>query len=359
MMSITINQTVHVLVQNKDATTYYCDSCSLRERCMLARFPCHLFGKGVNWHFEIQSNGQQTRYACHKETNAVAYINWSSDNLLVSTSDCYCNIFDQIRIFSYNNKIQFNVKVGVVCDKSLLPNSSIAQLVSSSRLLSEWSLVRAQVGELTLINQINKKIMTQIESILQNAPKGLTLYSKDCGEVQFSEVSPCKPEIYCLKGQELITYNDHGQRCEGGEVLLLPVKDGNWDQWNVLVKEGDYVEVCDEGICQVLQTDSVWKYKNFRGSVIEVERNKHWKQPYRWASQEEIAVYCQAKLLQPFDKVLVKDCRKSDAWEATLLARFSDKGRYIDIAGHYWDLCIPYNNVTKHLVGTNLTFTES
>lgn len=198
--------------------------------------------------------------------------------------------------------------------------------------------------------------MTRIESILQNAPKGLTLYSKDCGEVQFSEVSPRKPEIYCLKGQELITYNDDGQRCKGGEVLLLPTKDGDWDHWNVLVKEGDYVQVYDEGICQVLQTDSVWKYKNFRGSVVEFEKHRVYA-PNRWASQEEIAVYHQAKFLQPFDKVLVK--KPQDNWEATLLARFSDKGRYIDIAGHYWDLCIPYNEVTKNLVGTKLTFTES
>lgn len=202
--------------------------------------------------------------------------------------------------------------------------------------------------------------MTKIESVLQNAPKGLTLYSKDCGEVQFNEVSPRKPEIYCLKGQNVITYNDEGQRCEGGEVLLLPTKDGDWDHWDVLVKEGDYVDIYDEGICQVIQTDSVWKYKNFRGSVVEFEKNRLYA-PNRWASQEEIAVYHQAKFLQPFDKVLVKDhsyC-SDGIWEATLLARLSDKGQYIDIAGHYWPYCIPYNEVTKHLVGTKLTFTES
>lgn len=53
---IVLHGVKHVLVKNKDATTYYCDNCSLRRRCMLSRFPCHLFAKGINWHFEIVPN---------------------------------------------------------------------------------------------------------------------------------------------------------------------------------------------------------------------------------------------------------------------------------------------------------------
>ena len=57
--------------------------------------------------------------------------------------------------------------------------------------------------------------------------------------------------------------------------------------------------------------------------------------------------------LKPFDKVLVRD-NIDERWKAMF---FSHIVNYIDIhraiCGYYaWEQCIPYNDETKHLLGT-------
>lgn len=58
--------------------------------------------------------------------------------------------------------------------------------------------------------------------------------------------------------------------------------------------------------------------------------------------------------LQPFDKVLVRDYRK-DVWTACLFshpANNLDEGWFV-CDNTYWHYIIPYNEETKHLLGTN------
>ena len=56
------------------------------------------------------------------------------------------------------------------------------------------------------------------------------------------------------------------------------------------------------------------------------------------------------KTLQPFDKVLVRD-RIVELWYCNFFShRFFDK--YAQIDGWVYHYCIPYNEDTKHLVGT-------
>ena len=60
------------------------------------------------------------------------------------------------------------------------------------------------------------------------------------------------------------------------------------------------------------------------------------------------------KTLQPFDKVLARDDRILDLWRCTFFSHIKSKGFWgyatVDSAYAY---CIPYNDDTKHLVGTN------
>ena len=60
------------------------------------------------------------------------------------------------------------------------------------------------------------------------------------------------------------------------------------------------------------------------------------------------------KTLQPFDKVLVRDTNEGQ-WKCTLFSHIIGKEdcafRYATAGGGYI-YCIPYNNDTKHLVGT-------
>ena len=64
--------------------------------------------------------------------------------------------------------------------------------------------------------------------------------------------------------------------------------------------------------------------------------------------------------LQPFDKVLVRDGMDDD-WQADLFSHREDNYKSIHISlvekrffciGSHWGQCIPYNDDTKHLIGT-------
>lgn len=60
------------------------------------------------------------------------------------------------------------------------------------------------------------------------------------------------------------------------------------------------------------------------------------------------------KTLQPFDKVLVKDY-ETDIWTACLYSHTAnnlDDGWFV-CDNTYWHYIIPYNDETKHLIGTN------
>ena len=59
------------------------------------------------------------------------------------------------------------------------------------------------------------------------------------------------------------------------------------------------------------------------------------------------------KTLKPFDKVLVQ-CGKSGSWKVQLFSHIIEDEKlypYVCIAYNY-EYCIPYNDDTKHLVGT-------
>ena len=57
--------------------------------------------------------------------------------------------------------------------------------------------------------------------------------------------------------------------------------------------------------------------------------------------------------LKPYDKVLVRDCNIG-IWVCDLFSHFGDKDTYpFYCVGNYYRWCIPYNDDTKHLIGTS------
>lgn len=60
------------------------------------------------------------------------------------------------------------------------------------------------------------------------------------------------------------------------------------------------------------------------------------------------------KTLQPFDRVLVKNSISSDIWKCGLFSHIEDDAALYkySCAGSSYETCIPYNDDTKHLVGT-------
>lgn len=155
------------------------------------------------------------------------------------------------------------------------------------------------------LNQKNK-IMNEnlnLVEILKDCPKGTKLYSPICGEVEFAEI--ISDIDYAIKTVSETAgsafFNKKGQYFVEGECMLFPSKD---------------------------QRD--------------------------WSKFQPKKPKFNPKTLQPFDRVLVRDNNdNSESWRCDLFSHI-DNGVYRFICvGDGYHYCIPYNEETKHLVGTN------
>lgn len=152
--------------------------------------------------------------------------------------------------------------------------------------------------------------MVNVAEILNQAPVGIKLWSNICGEVELAHVSVdglIRVQRNDVKIYSLVFYKDGKYLPYGdGECTLWPSKDHRaWD---------------DEAL-----------------RILGIEKKP--EAPFG---------------LQPFDKVLgIRDfC--DEVWHADFFSHI-DKDlnyRYVCI-GWKWKYCIPYNDETKHLLGTN------
>lgn len=107
------------------------------------------------------------------------------------------------------------------------------------------------------------------------------------------------------------------------------------------------------GICEI--KGSKWPYSfATNGELIKGEKlsgdlffapEKH---------EEQITVErFNPNTLKPYDKVLVRDCNIGN-WVCDLFSHIGDKDTYpFYCVGNYYRWCIPYNDDTKHLIGTS------
>lgn len=145
---------------------------------------------------------------------------------------------------------------------------------------------------------MNKNL--DLAEILKNCPRGTKLYSPLCGEVALDSVDE-DYMYYPIKANRdglQLTFARDGRfhRKFNGECMLFPSKDQrDWSKFKAPVKKFDY------------------------------------------------------STLHPFDRVLVRD---SDdlSWRCNLLSHRS--GYRVYCLGTSWGQMIPYNDETKHLVGT-------
>lgn len=146
--------------------------------------------------------------------------------------------------------------------------------------------------------------------ILKDCPKGTKLYSPLFGEVEFIETNKMEypivirayfynkyyPNGFCAKKY----FRSDGKYYEGykdTECVLFPSKDQrDWSKWK----------------CPKPKFDP--------------------------------------KSLQPFDKILIRD-QDDESWYCTLFSHLNDNKCYA-IYDHYYNYIVPYNEDTKHLVGT-------
>ena len=156
---------------------------------------------------------------------------------------------------------------------------------------------------------MNKNI--DLTKILKDCPNRFKLYTPLMGEVVFIKVSEC--------------------------TLPLPVM--------TLHSSGIYLSFTKEGY-----------YFNFNNKDSECllfpsKDQRDWsKFTAPWYKKEKF----DPKTLKPFDRVLVKD-RYSQCWRCNLFSHIETEYPMFRVntilVGHFY-YCIPYNEDTKHLVGT-------
>ena len=144
-----------------------------------------------------------------------------------------------------------------------------------------------------------------LTKILKDCPKWTKLYTPIWGEVSFDSISDLETYVitidtYC--GYRFLTKEGRYVNREDAECLLFPSKDQR--DWSKFVAP--------------------------------------------WYKKEKF----DQKTLQPFDKVMVRDDNCYE-WVCTIFSHHGDDCRYpYNTASGAYFCCIPYNEDTKHLVGT-------
>lgn len=147
---------------------------------------------------------------------------------------------------------------------------------------------------------MNKNI--DLTKVLKDCPEGTEFWSKAHGAVYFQKVDLSEDFPIIVKGSYgTISFLSTGQYFLEGECMLIPSKD---------------------------QRD--W-------SKLEAP----------WYKKEKF----DPKTLQPFDRVLVRDDYRGK-WICSIFSHISELPYpYCTTSGNYL-CCIPYNDETKHLIGT-------
>lgn len=152
----------------------------------------------------------------------------------------------------------------------------------------------------------------ELTKILEGCPKGIKFYSSIYGEVSFIGIDIS--DQYPIK---LLAYSK-----SPNSLALSCTKDGRWFS--------DY-----DGECILFPSKDQRDWSKFE---------KFWDKP----KKERFDL----KTLQPFDKVLVKD--DYEIWQVEFFSHISQREPegWCQCSGDRYYFCIPYNEETKHLVGT-------
>lgn len=164
-----------------------------------------------------------------------------------------------------------------------------------------------------------------------------------------------------LKIPEYMTFKD-------GDVLYVRLKNNNWYIFiyscNSEHKTNSYTALGDNGRLWI--EDNYITSNDFISELrFATEEEKQTLIDALKASKEHKAKDCLKMLgvevkpeckFKPFDKVLARKCG-TDKWIADLFSHMNEEGEFICI-GYVWDECIPYNEQTKHLLGTTDNWEE-
>ena len=148
-----------------------------------------------------------------------------------------------------------------------------------------------------------------LTKILKDCPAGTKLYSVIYGDVKFSHISK-------------------DSRCP---IILHTYKGGV----TVVTKHGRHnIDYETDGECVLFPSKEQRDWSKFTAP---------------WYKKDKV----DTKTLKQFDKVLVKRAGKEDSWTCNIFSSYSECTGYdFECLDDVYEICIPYNDDTKHLVGT-------
>lgn len=155
-----------------------------------------------------------------------------------------------------------------------------------------------------------------LTKILEGCPKGTKFYSSNYGDVTFFDISPYARERYPIRLQYR-SLNINSQ-----PLIVSLTEDGR----------------------------SVYGYDG-ECTLFPSKEQRDWSKFVRFWDKPKVERF-DVNTLQPFDKVLSRYGTESN-WMCTYFSHIIDKmNPYVDCNGIIVHVCIPYNEKTKHLVGT-------
>ena len=152
---------------------------------------------------------------------------------------------------------------------------------------------------------MNKNI--DLTKILENCPKGFELYSPICGSCEFYGIDGFFKHLVC------VTH-----------------KDGSF---YMFTKEGYLYDGYDDAECLLFPSKDQRDWSKFTTPWIRKER-------------------FDPKTLKPFDRVLVRNS-KIEKWRCNHFSYFNEGNECPYVTFISYKFCVPYNDDTKHLVGTD------
>ena len=146
-----------------------------------------------------------------------------------------------------------------------------------------------------------------LTKILDGCPEGTKLYSIIYGEVSFAKINK-----YLKDYPIWLSINKDFAYC---------------------AKDGRYIK--NKGEC----------------TLFPSKEQKDWSKFERFWDKPKVEKF-DVNTLQPFDKVLVRG-QNGQNWIATFFSHIDNIFNMVVCGAQYWKYCIPYNDKTKHLRGTN------
>lgn len=194
--------------------------------------------------------------------------------------------------------------------------------------------------------------------ILKDVPKGTRLYSPIFGECEFENVD--SDGVYVIHDGVVRIFSYDGRYYEGfGECLLFPSKENkDWLSFKAnfdmdMYRVGEYVKSKEsERFFKITEIRDGGLYTIY--DLVTQDKGLHMTIGTKNLHENFFVVHkFDFSSLKPFDRVLVRD-GSDKTWFATSLSHLGNEYYpYVITNGCGYNCCIPYNDETKDLLGTD------